>query len=366
MNNRKITRADFVFDTDIDKDYPGRNMAIRAMKDITKIIPDAFMFSEDIDFSEKTDRELFDLFIERLNQSKIRLSNINYRIAYNKRRRKYYLGARAFHNYAGDTLYAICISVLPDLLKINSIFHDLLCMLLGVYAEHGVAIISSDYYDGYEIEELRESLLENDDKDLEREINSFDKHGKNYEELIKASTYDSSKVDYMLNHSDIPSNLRDRIIEWHDSIVSLMSSVWDITSIAEDARINHIKENEIEEEELYENGNPVEIDQVFRIVWFREGSYKENICSMLGEYAGQFGEIYPNLVKDCYTKADIDSLSKEFYNTYGNIPELLAKSMTLGTDLFEEVYSYTQLEKEKQWRQKRRRKPQPQLFDSIR
>jgi len=62
------SHGEIMFKTDFDKTYPGRNMCIKAMKEITPIFRKEFLrFDKNVDFSFLSDKRLFEIFLEKLS-----------------------------------------------------------------------------------------------------------------------------------------------------------------------------------------------------------------------------------------------------------------------------------------------------------
>lgn len=351
MKKKIKHKADIIFNTDADKVFYGRDSCIQIMKDIIPIFEDEFLrFDKKIDFGLLSDIDLFRLFSRKMDEIYSKYRGGRFHIEKNIAGR-YQLSVRVFDDYDGDTLYAIPISILPTIKKINKPFHDYLCQILSIYGRHGVGIIYYGDFSDWEIDSLYEQWEELSDE-LKRELRLYKKYSNMYYNKLSIGSYDQTIADELLIKSHIPDDLLIQVKEWEEKTLRLNMIDWNLEDMCQAAREADAEEREIDVDDLYNDGQPVEMDSVFRIVWFHSQEYTSQICQSLGEMQGNFGEIYPNTIKKCSTKEEFLNVRKEHDEKYQSVPGLLKESMTTGCDLFDRIYEYFNGKQEELWNEK--------------
>jgi len=229
-------------------------------------------------------------------------------------------------------------------------------MVLSILSSRDVPVIDSNYYGEWELDSLS-SIIEDGDStfELEREMKLYRRWHMKYRKLLSSNFFDRNKAIRLLDKSSLSEYLYDSALNWMLKTEEMDNIDWNLDTISSTARHAYIEEQGIEEDDLYNDGNPVEIDQVFRILWFSDKSYINDLCAQLEEIQGNFGEIYPCTVVDCRTKEDFDTARKLHEDTFQKIPELLMKSFEIGSDLFDDIREYVETEKAKKCKTKKTR-----------
>ena len=338
MNYKTISDVDLYFSTDAHDVYNGRNNCIKIMKDIIPIFHDEFMMLENTDFSSYSDKQLFDVFLGTLDTIKSKYKDRRFHVILGSDG-NYKLSVRIFDDYAGNMLYAIPISILPMIKRINKPLHEYLCNILSIYGRHDVDIINSIYEMDWEIDIMLESYNNLSDEG-KKEVILYKRHANEYVKTLRTRCYDKHVMKDLLEKSNLPSDVLREIKRWERNTVKLDKFDWSMHEICNIARDAFAREYNIDIDDIYNDGFPVEMYHVFRIVWFYCDEYNENVCSFLGESAGNFGEIYPNTVQTCGTKEEFDNAINVYKEAFKDIPALLAKSILSGRSAFAMLYDY--------------------------
>jgi len=347
------SHGEVLFKTDFDKIYPGRNMCIKAMKEIAPIFRKEFLrFDKNFDFSLLSDKRLFEIFLEKLSGISNKYKDRNFTVQYDEEKERFYTRVVLYDNYPGDTVYAIPISVLPDLFNIDKELHDFFIRTLSVLAENGVDVIYSSYWGEMEYDQITDILdEEKDNSELKNELELFHEYADRYRYLLGEKSYSKNKCLKMLDYSRVNKKIRKKALRWLDLIDQVSSCPISLNEVVESAREAYADSYEIDIDDIYDNGNPVEIDMVFRITWFCNSSYTDSLCSTLGEIQGNFGEIFPNTVVNCFDISDFNNARKRHDENYYGLPELIIKTFNLGVSLFDDIYKYVEKEKNRKWKQ---------------
>lgn len=339
---RKRQSVDIIFNTDAHEIIKGRDMAVKAMKEIVPIFKDHFeKATKSIDTSKLSDKELFSIFMDEIRSLNMKSNDSRFAIRYHESGGYFYIENKVFDDYDGSTLYAVSISALPELKQINKPFHDFICCVLNILDNGDISIINGSYYCDWEVEQILELISENNaSSKLVKEYSLYEKYSMYYIKLISDSTYSYDKAIDLLTKANLPLSLHESALNWLTATHGLSLLEWSIDEIAERAKEYHLLEHDISEEELSYNGYPVTIDQVFRVLWFNDEDYTNSICSALGETEGNFGEIYPNTIVQCRTKEDFESSRECHLKNYENVPAMLKESFLCGSRLFSEITEY--------------------------
>ncbi|NLG04514.1 MAG: hypothetical protein GX567_11915 [Clostridia bacterium] len=213
-------------------------MAIKAMKEIIPIFKSEFeRFDKKIDFSLLSEKQLYDLFIRKLTDISMSYSDRKFWIDYDENNDRFIIKVRVFDDYPGNTLYAVSISVLPDLHAINKPFHDFICMVLSIMSSRDVPLIDSNYYGEWELDTLSEIIEEGDSTfELEREMKLYRKWHMKYRQLLSSNFFNHNKAIKLLEKSSLPSELHDSALNWMLKTEKMDDIDWDLDTISSTAR----------------------------------------------------------------------------------------------------------------------------------
>lgn len=326
--------------------FPGRKAMIKAIKQLTPILVDAIPEEEIKRFHcHRNITKYFPNFLDLFDHLKtpvrgyeIVKSGSNYKIEIN-----------CFYNYSSYTLYAMPVSYLPRLKETCPKLHKLIVLCLGLLQSKEVPIIDNRYYDEDDwIEETTEEYLnmDNDDKVqddavLQKEYEFFKRYKNKYLTIIKRSS-DPSKIRKAISEINPKTEIEKDVIKWAEMVIDAFNEPLNIDWIEGYAREQFAKDNDIEEDKIYNDGNPVELSQVMRVVWFGNSFHTNHLCEWLEEMGGNFGSIEFHKNYQCKTFMDIENSRQKFMKEYGLLPEKLAKLLEFGANMFEALWGLSE------------------------
>ena len=327
--------------TDMSDLYPGLSYMVKAIKKIYPILKDELsLFKLDsIKLNKKNIPLLFALIMDAADN----ISNDENRFKIKLVDGEYVIQKYRFHEFDESTLYGVSISFLPELRNYNEDLHDLFCACLSVLVEKRVPLIDPEVYDmDMELEIIQDTLSSEGvegKEHLAEELDSFSLYKDEYRKMLRVPI-SVEKIKEMIELETIPESLKDSFSALLPYLRSIKTSDHDMHEISRTAVAAHAEFQDTDEEGLFSDGNPVELLQMFRILWFSDPLYVDYLCEWLGDSSGNFGELLPMSCKDCHTAEDFNLVDTEFDDMYGILCEDLAEVMSQMKDLTEDIIEY--------------------------
>jgi hypothetical protein len=327
--------------TDMSDLYPGLSYMVKAIKKIYPIIKDEISLLK-LDYANLDKKDIPQLFTSIMDAAD-KISNDENRFKIKLVDDEYVIQKYRFHEFDESTLYGVSISFLPELRNYNQDLHDLFCACLSVLVEKNVPLIDPEIYDmDMELEMIQDTLSSEraeENEHLAEELDSFILYKDEYRKILRIPI-SVEKIEEMIELKTIPESLKDGFSALLPYLYSISLSNHDMHEISRTAVAAHAKAQDIDEEGLFSDGNPVELLQMFRILWFSDSTYIDYLCDWLGESSGNFGELLPMNCKDCHTAEEFKSVDTEFDDMYGTLCEDLAEVMSQMKDLTEDIIEY--------------------------
>lgn len=330
---------------DADELFPGKAKMIQAIKDLAPIIEGSI--PEDELKKLKYSKNLSAFFPRFLKLfEKLRTPFRGYEINYDG---KYYINANCFYDYSNHTFYSMPLSFLPLLRIKNKKLHDMIIEAVRILSDKCVSVIDDPYIgdDDYLIEGMLEycSVTNGDNPDddqilAKRELELFFKYKKKYLDKIMNKSGDRLWLIGQVSKYKPTMKVENMIIDWLNEVMDAANEPNDLEQFNENAKCDYARENDIDYEDIYNDGNPVEITQVMRFSWFGNNGYMKAQCEQLGEYAGNFGVIEFSHSYECRKPGELEESRQKFFTDWGMFPEKLTYVMAHGNELADEIWGY--------------------------
>lgn len=341
MKLKPKSAAEIMSVTDMSDLYPGLSYMVKAIKKIYPILKDElglFKFN-----SVKLNKKDIPLLFTSVMDAADKISNDENRFKVKLVDDEYVIQKYRFHEFNESTLYGVSISFLPELRNYNQDLHDLFCACLSILVEKKVPLIDPEIYDmDIELQVIEDTLScdgVEEKEHLAEELDSFNLYKNEYRKFLRVPE-SIGKIKDMIELETIPESLKDSFSALLPYLRSIKTSDHDMHEISNTAVAAHAKSQDTDEEGLFSYGNPVELLQMFRILWFSDGTYINYLRDWLGESSGNFGELLPMNCKDCHTAEEFKSVDTEFDDMYGTLCEDLAEVMSQMKDLTEDIIEY--------------------------
>jgi hypothetical protein len=329
-----------------DDIFPGKTRMIQALKELTPIIEGSISDKEmkKLKYSKNL-AVFFPRFLEIFEG--IRTPVRGYEIKYKDNH--YQVNANCFYDYKSSTLYAMPLSFLPELKKKNKVLHDMIVEAVKILSNKQVPVIDDPF--GYDDDWMLENMIEycsvqkddvpDDDQSLgSRELKLFLKHKKKYVEKILTGHGDRLWLIGQIAKYKPTLKVEDMVITWLNEVLDAANEPHDLEDFNENAKCEFARMNEIEYEDIYDDGQPVEILQVMKFVWFGCAGYMDTQTENLGEMGGNFGEIEFCHMYECTKPGELEESRKKFIKDWGLFPEKLTVVLAHGNILADELWDY--------------------------
>lgn len=346
--------------TDMVELYPGRKRMIQSMKDLGPIVEAAGdpLLNENIKFSK--DLAVFFPRFQKLFQG-FRTPIRGFDIKFNETKIPsllkggYYIDINCFYDYNSNRLYAMPLSFLPELARRNKKLHDIIVKCIKLLKWKEVPVIEHPFYDEDDgmIENLVEYISSGDvsynrtkeeveiDRELaSRELDLYTKYKNRYVNKVFSGFSSLKTVQSLVNKYKPENHIESELIKWCKMVIDAAKEPQDLESFNVYAAEKFCNDQEIEMEDIYNDGNPVEIRQVMRFTWFGNWGYTDSETQYLGEQDGNFGSLEFSSMYECHSKEDIDAARAKFLKEWGLFPEKLSKLLEFGANLIPELWDY--------------------------
>jgi len=330
---------------DMDELFPGRSRMIQAMKDLTPIVETAVppILIENL----KPSKDISVFFPRFLSIFEgLRTPVRGYEIKYDG---KYFVNINCFYDYNSTRFYAIPLSFLPELKKKNKALYAIMVECVRILGNKRVPIIDHPFYDDDDMllenmgeyceVDLKEKKPDEDKILARRELKLFKKHKKSYLKILNQPGDRLYLVGMISKYKPI-LKIEEMILEWARMVLDAANEPGDLDDINEAAKVSYARFHEIDVENIYDDGQPVEILQAMRFTWFGSAGYTTIECEQLGEYSGQFGEIEFSKEYSCHSADDIETARNKFLQDWGLFPEKFAAIAEFANPMIEEIWNY--------------------------
>jgi hypothetical protein len=262
----------------------------------------------------------------------------------------YYIDINCYYEYNSSTFYFMPLSFLPELKKKNLKLHNIIVECVKLMNNKGVTIINEPFTgdDEWLIETIEEYInvdKDNDDLDndkllAERELRLYKDYHTRYFENILCGPVNRNRLTKQVNNYKPVISIEKSIITWAKMVIDASQEPNRLEDFNFMAQENFAKQQGIAIEDIYNDGNPVEIIQCMRFTWFGCDGYTTIQTEYLGETASNFGELEFSHMYSCYSAEDIIDARNKFFKEWGFFPEKLTKLLEFGNNFIPDIWNY--------------------------
>lgn len=326
--------------------FPGKARMIQALKELAPIIEGSIPEKEmkKLKYSKNLS-VFFPRFLKIFEH--LRTPVRGYEIKHQNNH--YHVNANCFYDYNSRTLYAMPLSFLPGLKKKNKVLHDMIVEAVKILGNKQVPIIDEPFIDNDDwlLENIGEycSVSKDDIPDTDqafgiKELELFKKHKQRYVDKVLSGHGDRLWLIGQIAKYKPKLKVEDMAITWLNEVLDAANEPNDLEDFNENAKVNYALMNEIDYEDIYNDGQPVEILQTMRFVWFGCDGYMTSQTENLGDMAGNFGEIEFCHMYECRKPGELEESRQKFFKDWGMFPEKLTVVLAHGNDLSYELWNY--------------------------
>lgn len=333
--------------TDIIKGFPGKEMAKKSLKDFTNILWPFFNETQKSKLNNLTADNIFftvKIFMDQAEEVfRNTFSNIGFDLDIDKDDNRY-IDIHCYYNISDYTIYGFGVDFLPTIKEDSPYAHDAMITILEMFESMGVSLQSqNDGYGDFAYQWIDESIQNNEYADEEEMIDDL---GMFCKDLDKWKYYCSRISDppEVIEMETKPQTAVDNIVHKYFNEVFEFYQRHKDCSIHDYAKDSYSEFWENKDEEDID-GYPIDPTDYILISWMDMDRYSEAIGPMIGEQAGNYGQI--DLMKKfkCYTTEEIEKTID--YNEDDNLfPVALTRLISKGQDMYDEIIKQITEERE--------------------
>lgn len=340
INFKKKKYWDVAQISSVNELYPDKNRMKKAIVQLFNILQDYIKpeyFDNPVFSSKKSLSTVFPAFLKILDDLNV---DFSFSIEYDG---NYYI--KYCHDFLEEfKIYPISIDFMPLLYRKNRKLYNIMKEVIRLNVNE-CKINTGNQYEDWTLEDMQMAYEDKDGgRNKEERKNILDFYEYNYDKYCKILNQkgNAKKAANLISKYNPQSTAESLLLSIAKDLLNAYNTSANLFQLNEYATASFLKENDLDinDENLFGDGPPVELDDLVFFNWFSDTESNQYYGEIIGENAGNFGNVTYVVTGNCYSKEDVIKSMEDPRVKAGDLLKYYCRAASLFNENLETIYAY--------------------------